>query len=88
MKLAIVIAAALLAGCMATTQSGNITTGSRVYDAKYAADRGLHQAQAAECERQGRAVWAKTVGGTAWGMANNNPAGLAYEACVRKVAGK
>ncbi len=97
MKIAIIaVAAIVLASCAATrvaqNSTGEIRTGSVVYNAQYAAERGLTQAQTAACERQGRIVWARTVGGTAGGMMNNLDAGLAYEKCVRdtarKVAGK
>ena len=49
---------ALLAGC-SQTDFGGVTTGSRIYDAKFAADHGLTQAQTAACEAEGREIWKK-----------------------------
>ena len=73
----------LLNGC-SYVESGGITTGSRIYDAKYAHERGLNQAQTSACETEGREVWrANSTSDFA-----NLKAGQAFEACVRKTSGK
>lgn len=88
MKL-VILAIVLLAGCAPLTaqnSTGTITTGSRFYNAEFAAKAGLNQAQTAECERQGRAVWAAGPGkngdSSPLGGIDGVAAGRAYEKCV------
>ena len=69
-----------LAGC-ASTNYGGIVTGSRIYDARFAAEHGATQAKVTQCEQEARVLWSQKVALHEWGFANNI-AGLAFEKCV------
>ena len=76
--LAAACALVILDGCASTSFEG-ITTGSKLYDARIAANAGASQSKTSACEAKARSFWSANANDEFVGV----KAGKVFETCVR-----